>query len=298
VIAHGAIRRLRVNRTFRGEVVMGWKSVAWAACLLPVLAGCGSVHKLTTGTRPAPSRSASEHDPRAAWATVREQHPQRAFSEEFHDGFLAGYADYLDRGTAAQPPAVPPANYTRYKKYLTPEGDGLVRDYYLGFQYGIDAAIAGKRWTSSNVPVPLPNASLSVAEVPARAGAPHPVLSGYKYGDPKVKSTDHPTPGSPTLAGLNGTARSGPLPKPELPIIPPFNPDRPGGGKFAPLPVPSDPDRLPVPYPPLPLPAMKVNLPASSDAAPAPPAGTSVPAILGDIPVIPFRLTPAPVPQK
>ncbi len=257
---------------------MGWKSVAWAGCLLPVLAGCGAVHNLTTGTRSAPTRSAFEYDPRTgagtAWAAVRAQHPQRAFSDEFRDGFQAGYVDHLDRGGDARPPA----DYARHKKYLTPERDGLVRDYYLGFQYGIDVAASGGRQAGSGAARPpvMPAAPLP---------APRPVPGGGKTGDPKKKGSDDPPPLSVP-----------PLPKPELPVIEPFNPDLPGGGKFAPLPVPSGADLLPVPDPPLPVPvpAFKVPLPA-----PPTPAYVPAPPFLEQLPVIPFRYTlPAPAPQK
>ena len=245
---------------------MGWKSVAWASCLVPVLAGCGAVHNLTTGTRSAPTRSAFEYDPRTgagtAWAAVRARHPQRAFSDEFRDGFQAGYVDHLDRGGDARPPAVPPADYAHYKKYQTLEGDGLVRDYYLGFQYGIDVAASGGRRAGSGAARP-------------------PVM---------------PAPGRPPADPLSVP----PLPKPELPVIEPFNPDLPGGGKFAPLPVPSGADLLPVPDPPLPgpvplpVPAFKVPL-----HTPPTPAYVPAPPFLEQLPVIPFRYTlPAPAPQK
>ena len=245
---------------------MGWKSVAWASCLVPVLAGCGAVHNLTTGTRSAPTRSAFEYDPRTgagtAWAAVQAQHPQRAFSDEFRDGFRAGFADYRDRGAEARPPAVPPADYAHYKKCQTPERDGLVRDYYLGFQYGIDVAASGGRQAGSGAARP-------------------PVM---------------PAPGKPPADPLSVP----PLPKPELPVIEPFNPDLPGGGKFAPLPVPSGADLLPVPDPPLPVPvplpvpAFKVPLPAAPT-----PAYVPAPPFLEQLPVIPFRYTlPAPISQK
>ena len=276
---------------------MGWKSVAWASCLLPVLAGCGTVRTLTTGTRSAPTRSAFEYDPApdaaTAWAAVKAQHPQRAFSAEFRDGFLAGFADYMDRGQNARPPAVPPADYTQYKKYATPEGEGLVRDYYLGFQHGIDVAAASGRRASVAAPPPpvkpTPPGKPPVDPLPP----PRPVPG--KAGDPKKKGSDDPpplpVPPKPELPKPE-------LPKLELPVIEPFNPDRPEGGKFAPLPVPSSADLLPVPNPPLPIleplpvPAYKLTAPAEADAPP--PAYVPPPPFMERLPVIPFRYTPPP----
>lgn len=265
---------------------MGWKSVALASCLLPVLAGCGTVRTLTTGTRHAPARSAFEYDPApdaaVAWAAVKAKHPQRAFSDEFRDGFQTGFADYMDRGQNAHPPAVPPADYTRYKKYATPEGEGLVRDYYLGFQYGIDvAAASGRRASSAAVPPP------PVKPAPAKPTTdtlppPRPVPG--KGGEPKKKGSDDPPPLDP------------PLLKPILPLITPFNPDRPEGGKYAPLPVPSGADLLPVPNPPLPV-LEPLPVPAYKPAAPADaplPVYVPPPPFMERLPVIPFKYTPPP----
>lgn len=81
-----------------------------------------------------------------------------------------------------------------------------------------------------------------------------------------------------------------PLPKPELPVIKPFDPPLPSEAnvKFVPgAPLP-DPDRLPVPYPPL-------AVPAARPAEPAPVAPPlAIPTVLDTIPPIPFQLPPAP----
>jgi hypothetical protein len=267
---------------------MGWKSVAWTSCLLPVLAGCGSVHKLTTEAQFAHTECAIKHDLRkdahSAWQCVREQHPRRAFTAEFHDGFLDGYVDYLDRGGGAQPPAVPPMKYVRGKKYYTPEGHCLINDYYLGFKYGADVAVASGRREFLTVPVLLPDTACPNGQVSVNPGAPvvpfkplspnpgaapkpksdtpplpapRELPKNNKFGEPK-KSDDPPllSPESPEQPAFpdEGIERPiPPLPKPEVPVIPPFNPTRPGG-KFAPPQVPPNPDLLPIPDPPLPVP--------------------------------------------
>lgn len=325
---------------------MGWKSVALAACLLPVLTGCGAVRRaaenLNTDVRLAHTQRAIERDLRkeahAAWATVRGQHPDRPFTYEFHDGFLDGFVDYLDRGGNAQPPAVPPIKYVRDKKYFTPEGHCLINDYYLGFKYGADVAVASGKRQYLTVPVLLPDGSCPPAAIYGPGTPAVPYVPPRKPGsdelppprplpDPKKKSDDpilpvppdpklpdpRPLPTPPDPKKPNGVGRTiPPLPMPEVPVIKPFNIDLPGG-KFAPLPVPRDPDLLPAPNPPLPIPsltplplpvppdeprsglppvleptfrvpALKLTLPP--DILPA--AGVTPP-ILEPVPVIPFR---------
>src|SRR5207302_3944896 len=88
---------------------------------------------------------------KAAWAEVRKQYPRKAFTAEFREGFIDGYSDYLDRGGMGLPPAVPPKRYTR-NDYLTPEGQELIKDYFLGFKYGIDVAIASGQRQFLTVP--------------------------------------------------------------------------------------------------------------------------------------------------
>lgn len=311
---------------------MGGKSVAWAVCLLPVLTGCAAIHNLTTEGALAHTQRAIARDLRkdahAAWRCVREQHPRRAFTEEFRDGFLDGYADYLDRGGAAQPPAVPPIKYVKSKKYFTPEGHCLLNDYYLGFKYGADVAIASGKRQYLTVPVlladgscppeaaPVPGAP-SVPFIPAAPPSPPDPLPSPRPlpGDPKKKGSDDPpelppTPRIPSAPQADAPERRAPpVSKPELPVIKPFNPQWPGD-KFAPLPVPSNPDLLPPPDPPLPevplapLPvppagsdavpsifpsSMRVVVPAPPDAVPTLPPGAPTPSILDDIPVVPFR---------
>ena len=325
---------------------MSWKSAMWASCLLPGLAGCGTVYNLTTEVCLAHAQHGIKHklrkDAQVAWQTVCGQNPRRSFTHEFHDGFLDGYVDYLDRGGSAQPPATPPIKYVYAKRYFTPEGHCLVRDYYLGFKYGTDVAVASGRREFLTVPVLPPTSAIvevPAAPVPPPSGtpvpqpipSPRPVPGGKpsppkKSDDPPPLDIRPPLQTSPGPGSQDNTGKFGqPKPRPTLPAIPSFNPDKPGGGKFAPL--PPDPDLLPVPNPPLPnlpvtpipvptdepaivippvlgplpvpipVPVMKVTLPALPGAVPTLPAGVRIPSVLDDIPVIPFMLTvPAPIP--
>jgi hypothetical protein len=239
---------------------MRWTSVVWVSCLLPVLAGCSSArHAVQYVTQSVTSDNSLLHadraagdglrrDAQSAWHTVVARHPQRVFSDDYRDGFVDGYAGFLDRGEASQPPAVPPVPYERYKKYFGPDGHSLVRDYYLGFQYGAEVAGATGRRPRTGAPdKPAPQPVPKPSDVP-------PAPETGKFGEPR-KSSDEPPPLLPPRGGTgDGTGRAiPPLPKPEVPVIRPFNPDLTGGGKFAPSPVLSDLERLPAPYPPLPV---------------------------------------------
>src|ERR1700722_11201798 len=112
-------------------------AVAWAVCLLPVLAGCGTVRNWTTERHVAHTQSDSRKDARLAWQTVRERNPKQVFTTDFQDGFLDGFITYLDRD----------------KKFSTSEGHSHTHDYYLGFKYGIDVAIASGRRPEGSYPV-------------------------------------------------------------------------------------------------------------------------------------------------
>jgi hypothetical protein len=295
---------------------MRWTSVALAGCLLPVVTGCGVARNLATEVRLAREQCGVGHDvrkdARAAWLCVRAQHPRRAFAAEFRDGFIDGYAAFFEHGAAAEAPAVPPVGYARYRKYLGADGHCLVRDYYLGFQYGADVAAAAGRHV--HLAVPPPPGDPRAGDAPPPAGpmkppapvppeaypipAPRPVPGGKKSDDPPPlllpPENRGPLPTSPgPTAGDEENGQAVPrLPKPELPVIKPFNPDLTGGGKFAPLPVPPDPDLLPVPNPPLPMTEPRLRplpVPADGPGVTIPPAPGS-PAV--PVPVMKFVLPP------
>ena len=173
---------------------MRWKRVVWLGCLAPVLGGCHSAyhppHDLVADAHVAHSESQIERhihrNAREAWLAVRCQYPGRAFTAEFADGFVDGYTDYLDRGGDGQPPAVPPPRYTRHPKYFTPEGHALIQDYFLGFKYGTDVAVATGQRQYLTVPVLIPEPTTdAVVAVPAVPAGP---------AIPPSKSSDSPAP--------------------------------------------------------------------------------------------------------
>jgi len=89
-----------------------------------------------------------------AWRLLTEASPN-AYSCEFADGFIAGYADYLDNGGNCDPPAVPPFRY-RTLKYQTPEGVAGVNQWFEGFRHGALMAKASGQRELELVPLSAP----------------------------------------------------------------------------------------------------------------------------------------------
>lgn len=250
-----------------------------AACVLPALVGCGAWRDRAPG------------DSRGAWRAVRDQHPAHKFTAEFESGFHDGYAECTNCGSGARAPAVPPAQFLRDRKYLSAAGHGLVRDYYSGFQYGTEVAAANGHALS--VPTNYSPAP-AVPYVPARAKPEPQKVAEAKPNELPRNKFDDPLAPRAAVAEPKAEPERPKLPKPEVPVIPPFNPDL---SKFNTVPVP-DADRLPIPVPALPvIPARPLPLP-TPDAPPlalpmpslkVPASAPGVPAVHTDLPPIPFK---------
>lgn len=78
------------------------------------------------------------------------------------DGFIDGFADYLDRGGPAGPPAVPPNEY-RFGDAHSPAGRAAAARYAEGFAAGARAARDSGLRVNSIVPVFLPVAAPDTA---------------------------------------------------------------------------------------------------------------------------------------
>jgi len=173
-------------------------------------------------------------DARTAWEGYCSQ-AGGFHSDDFADGFRAGYADYLESGGPGCPPAVPPLRYRR-RDHLNPEGHARVRDYFEGFKTGTDVAATGGRRPYLTVPVlmsdPPPPGPLPGTQVPATAV----VRNGEQLPIPR--------PMEP-ITGLSIPERPPmpPVPLPRLPDVePPADPLRP---KIPDVPEP----KIPVPPP-------------------------------------------------
>ena len=143
---------------------MRWRSVAIAGALLPASAGCNIAHYAAQTLINEPhvvlTEHAIEHDlkksAKAAWEASRGSCAEHADSPEFRDGFLVGFVDYLDRGGNGSLRAVPPARYTRHKKYYTENGQCLLKEFLLGFKMGQEVAISSGRRQYLTIPVLMP----------------------------------------------------------------------------------------------------------------------------------------------
>jgi hypothetical protein len=83
----------------------------------------------------------------------------------FGEGFVDGFADYLDHNGWGAPPAAPPNRY-RFGSALSPEGNAAALRYFAGFAEGARAARASGLRRFSLVPVLAP-----LAESPDRPPA-------------------------------------------------------------------------------------------------------------------------------
>lgn len=100
----------------------------------------------------------------AAWRSFAGEHPEWCEGKDFKDGFVDGFADYLDIGGKGEPPAIPPKRY-RTNKYLNPEGFQAIDLYFAGFATGSRLAKESGLRDTLVVPVlvPIPADSLPMA---------------------------------------------------------------------------------------------------------------------------------------
>lgn len=305
--------------------------VVWAVCMAPVFGGCLTAYQPHRDHLAEHAVAHSERDvtreirrkARDAWQAVRCEFPRKVFSAEFRDGFIDGYSDYLDRGGDGQPPAAPPIRYTQNKKYYTPEGHALMRDYLLGFQYGTDVAVATGQRQYLTVPVlipdsipplhrieqplpsagsPTPGSDATVKPIPpppaplpapkpmTRLAAPRPVGK-----EPPANAVSAPAPVSDSDLSKFGRPGSG-LPKGLVPPLPeggaPRVPPLPGIPAIPPTPVVPMPRSQAEPSPSGVIPASGVKLPPPPSAVKDLPDDVPTPPVLldlSDLPVIPVN---------
>jgi hypothetical protein len=159
---------------------------------------------------------------KAAFGEVKRQYPYRCFGDDFYEGFIEGYSDYLDIGGRAEMPAMPPLRY-RSAKYLNAEGHAQIRDYFLGFKYGLDVALATGCRPFYTVPIlvaeqkELPALDIQVLPPPPSEYAPIP-KPGTKAGDtePNILLPN------PLVPGLGNPVTNPETPKNTVPIPSPL----------------------------------------------------------------------------
>lgn len=280
---------------------MRWKTVALAGALGPTAIGCGLAQSTTRTVVNEICVGKTQHcvhrdlkkEAAGIWKEIRCQYPRRAFTAEFHDGFVDGYVDYLDRGGNASIPAVPPSKYTRHKKYYTENGQCLLKDYFLGFKYGQEIALATGKRQFLTVPVLLPDRPPEpprfTIEPRGDAGTlppPMPVPTPPPGTIPPPAPTPTPTPVPTPPQFPSAPSTTLPAQSPPLPTIPeaPAGAERPAS---VPVVVPVAPP-LPVPLPKLPAPPAEV--PELPEYIPTPPITDELPVVpphTGELPVVP-----------
>ena len=249
---------------------MRWRSVAIAGLMLPAAAGCNIAHNAARNLINEPHVVWTEHElkhdlrkaAREAFEAARGECPEHADSAVFRDGFIDGYVDYLDRGGNASLPAVPPAKYTRHEKYFTEDGQCRVREYFLGFKFGQDVAVASGRRQLLTVPVLLPQEP---------SGPPTFNLQPVPGEPPMIPP--QPPPGVEALSPISVSV--GPAAAPAVAV--------PGAGREMKSAPPGDfqPSAKPAPLP---------KPPDLSSSAPLPlpaPPGPAGPSEWGELPAIP-----------
>lgn len=281
------------------------KTLLLLACAAPTLGGCNLAYYTVKNVFNEPYTLADQllrhHDLKSegkeAWQEIRIQYPRCMFSHEFREGFLDGFADYLDRGGNAQPPAVPPKKFTR-NKYLNQEGHALIKDYFLGFQYGVDVALATKQREVLTVPVLLPDRNPNSPRFNVQRPATGTEPGGEALPTPKRIETTAPPENAhtPTASAPAKQPEAKPVSRPSAPTGSTTINIK-GPTKFT---RPEDANTVEVPQgdrlPPVRVPVGGVDaetakqlipLPAPPAGVPVLPEGLPTPSVLDDLPRVP-----------
>jgi hypothetical protein len=173
------------------------RSALWIVMLSALASGCSLVGDATrtvvqetrlyldTRAEEARNRRWAEQ----AWEEVRTSSGPAIYSDDYADGFKAGFADHLFAGGSGEPPPLPPRRYWA-RRYETPDGYTAIQDWFTGFRQGAAAARDGgyRRWVT--VPSPL-------HQLPGPGGVPEPALQL-----PSIQPPVSPAPGPSVQAEL------------------------------------------------------------------------------------------------
>jgi hypothetical protein len=157
-----------------------WHLLCFLA-LAVVSGGCSWVHYSTQNLIDAPVQCIHHcqelHRFKAlaevAWNNIREADPERCYSEDYADGFICGYVDFLDADGNGEPPAAPPRRYLAPRYHQTPAGLQAIDDWFAGFRHG--AATARESGQRQLIVLPLalpPRQTTSGMETPLGGPAP------------------------------------------------------------------------------------------------------------------------------
>jgi hypothetical protein len=242
-----ADKDVRTSAVYHGnsvyiEVVMRYRTWILLACLSP-LTGCHLYRNIKHNIHNEISQfHDDEHidkqlrkEARIAFNEMNRQYPHRCFGDDFRDGFIDGYTEYLDRGGNADLPAMPPVKYRRHT-FFNAEGHARIKDYFLGYKYGLDVALATGCRQFYQVPIligqerQLPPLDINVIPPPPDANAPMP-----QRKTPAPSTSTEPTtpmPKSGDIPGLGNPVKDPAPPSNTVPV-----PAVPGGNEV-PNPLP------------------------------------------------------------
>jgi hypothetical protein len=157
------------------------------------------------------------------------------YSEDFEAGFKCGFADYIYAGGNGEPPVIPPRPYWK-AAYQSPEGQGLMQDWFRGYRLG--AAVAKESGYREAIIIPASAGLPRFSVPPPRPGAetvPMPnadeLLPPPKGPQGPKQPNAAPRPLSPTGAAASPAPRSPEVLRPAeaptapLPVRPALPPD-------------------------------------------------------------------------
>ena len=134
-----------------------------SGCNLAALTADNLMHELRLSTEECREHKRNRELARSWWDDFTARTGQQ-FSHDYADGFIAGFADFLEAGGDGAPPPLPPDKYRTFK-YETPQGLHAIEDWFAGFRAG---AAAGRTSGYRNFvvlpvkvapPAPPPNAA-------------------------------------------------------------------------------------------------------------------------------------------
>jgi hypothetical protein len=160
----------------RGARILKKRILLLAAVVL-VIPGCMGIRNVLTVNICEPEAYCVPEDRKATfernralaeqvWAYVVSSDSGACYSIDYAEGFLEGYTDYLTLGGTGAAPPIPPRRYWNVD-YRNPGGEGVIQEWFAGFEHGAaEAKASGYRQLAvvpSSVLCPLPPPAPAVA---------------------------------------------------------------------------------------------------------------------------------------
>ncbi|HVS40198.1 MAG TPA: hypothetical protein VMS17_31865 [Gemmataceae bacterium] len=240
-----------------------------AGCSMLENGACVTAYRLRESIEDAAECRRDKRWAEECWNHVRLTDPCVPHSGDYAEGFRAGFADYLYRGGAGEPPPLPPQKY-RALCYQTPQGYQAIEDWFAGFRRGAAEAHQGgyRDWVTG------PSSLRPAAVAPPPVEAPLPAapppqaveeLPPPKAGPAKEEKQSAAPPSPPVVAQV---ALQSAAPREEKRSVVPPPPPIAALAASAPT-APKEDIRTIVPPPPMTAPIVLQPAPAPKRPAPA-----------------------------